>query len=492
MEGKIEKPVVYVFFLSFLVLTVKELQTPYFPLLLLSTLLIFLNYSLRFRVRELLPGIIFVVVLLGVSSLLSKPPGNQNVREVLWIKELPNDEKVAFVEGHKYIKLRESAFPGDKVDLSGNLVERSNFSPERVRYELYKGLEEKIDYPVSSLVGAVTLGVRYELPDSIKGYFSLAGIYHFLAISGLHVGIVVGFLSLLFKTLRIRRPVTLSSILILPLIPLTGLTPSVLRAYLFTFLLGLGLESYRKVNPLYLLGVVLLMSVTFTEFNLSAALSFSAAGGILLALRGRENWWLKTLKVSVSPVLFTLPVVLTVFGTLNLLSWINSIVSTILFIPFLIFSFMEQITLGKFELINRFTENLGFLFVESSKFLFNLTKWAVIHCEVPLFISGAVMVLSLFLVLFSKPSYSFVPPILLLIYSLIFPTNVTKNVFIDGKKLNSFYFISTEGQRYSNSKIESSYVLPYTRELLFKSKLVDLRLRKNCSKIPKTKRKRGR
>ncbi|RUM44459.1 MAG: hypothetical protein DSY35_01990, partial [Desulfurobacterium sp.] len=218
--------------------------------------------------------------------------------------------------------------------------------------------------------------------------------------------------------------------------------------------------------------------------------SFCAVGGILLSLEG-EGRLLKTVKVSLAPMLFTLPIVLNIFGTVNILSWLNTILAGFLFTPFLILSFLFQVTFGRLEFLNRLTELLGYLFIESSQYLFFLTKWSVVHCEVPLFLSGAVMVLTLIFILFLRPVYGFVPLTFLLVYSVLFQTvEEGKKLFVRGWKLNSFYFISTEGQRYRNSEIGSSYVFPFSRKLLFRSRLVDCRVSKDleiCSKIQKTK-----
>ena len=393
------------------------------------------------------------------------------------MREYRDSYKLAVLEGWKYVRLKRDAEPGDFADLEGKVVKRTDFSLEKFRYRLYKRIEENIDYPVSALVGATTLGFRYELPASVKGYFALSGIYHFLAISGLHVGIVVGALAFLFKILKFRKPLTAASLFVLPLMPLTGLPPSALRSYFFMLLLAIGLESFRKITPLYLLGIVMLFTILTGKFNLSAALSFSAVGGILLAIEGEGGKLIKTIKVSFAPMLFTLPIVLNMFGTFNLMSWFTTLLAGFLFTPFLVGAFLMQITFEKVYLVNKITEFLGYQFIRSSHYLFDLTKWSLTHYEAPLWVAGITMLLMLFLALFTRPIYSFLPPVCLAFLSLIHPTAVSGvKVELPGWKLNSFYFISTEGQKYRNSVLEGSYVFPATRKLLFRNKLIDIRL----------------
>jgi len=435
-------------------------------------------------VRELLPGILVLIPLLFLSNLFVHEGKTGNVRKVLWVKEYKDNYRVAVLQGWKYVRLKEEAEPGDLVNLKGKLVKKPEFSLDRFRYHLYRKIENSIDYPISALVGATTLGFRYELPASVKGYFALSGIYHFLAISGLHVGIVVGALALIFKLLKFRKPLTAASLVILPLMPLTGLPPSAFRSYLFMFLLALGLETYRKITPLYLLGFVMLFTVLTGKFNLSAALSFGAVGGILLAVEGEGGKMIKSIKASFAPMFFTLPIVLNVFGTFNPLSWLTTLLAGFLFTPFLIGAFLMQVTLEKVSVINGITEFLGYQFILSSHYLFKLTKWSITHYEAPLWLAGTTLLICLFLALFTKPVYSFIPPVLLSLFALIHPTVVSGvRLELPGWKLNSFYFISTEGQKYRNSILEASYVFPATRKLLFRNKLVDIRLKRFRSKL---------
>ncbi|WP_457680802.1 ComEC/Rec2 family competence protein [Thermovibrio sp.] len=469
----------FIFFLSFTALTLKEVATPYFPYLLTATSLIGITYAKRFGWKELLVGggIIGAIVL----SLNLVTVESQVENRVIWIKEYKENRKVAITENYKYVRLKDNRVEvGDFITDDGKLLLKDTSLRsilERERYRLYRKIEENIDYPISSVVGACTLGIRYELPSSLKGYFSLSGLYHFLAISGLHVGILIGALAGLLKVLKVPRPLTISSLLVGPLMPLTGFPPSAVRAYIFAFLVSLGIEEFRKIRPLYLLGVVFLITVLTGKFNLSAALSFSAVGGILLSVEGEGSKIEKSVKVAFAPLLFTLPIVLKVFGTVNFMSWLSTIILGFVFSPFLILSIISEVLQFKVDAVNKGVEVLGALFIKGSQTAFMETKWAVVHCEIPLFIAGGVMIASLILVLTGKVRYVLLPPFLLALFSTLNQTVITgKSLHLKGWKLNSFRFIATEGQRYRDCKIYGSYVMPATRKLLFRSKLIDERV----------------
>jgi len=491
----VRKEVLYVYFLSFGVLTFKSSGSPYFPFLLTATVILFIAYALRFRWQELLPGALIVAAISGLLSLLS--PQQTQTNRVEWIKELPNHRRVAILEGGERVRLKDGRVEvGDLIDGEGELLVKNDSllaELQRLRYRLYRKVEERIDYPVSAVVGACTLGVRHELPYSTRGYFALSGLYHFLAISGLHVGIVIGALAGLLKLLKLRRPVTTASLLILPLMPLTGLPPSAVRAYLFTFLLGLGIEEFRKVSPLYLLGVVMLLTALLGRFNLSAALSFLAVGGILLQLEGEESRAVKSLKVAVAPLLFTLPAILHAFGTVNSASWISTAVVGFIFTPFLILSFLSQVTLFKVELVNSATQLLGELFIRATQLSFFKTKWWIIHSEISLTLAGLTLLAVLALVLAGRERLSLLPPALLLLYAAFNQTVIRgEELKVEGWRLNSFRFVATEGQRYEECRIYGTFVMPATRKLLFKSSLIDERVKELERKMVTSGGRRGR
>lgn len=461
-------------------MAVREVGTPYFPYLVVATGLFFVAYVREYSWKDLAVG---APIFLFLFFLLSQPKVDDGLYQVAWIKEKKENYRVAITKNYKFIKLKDDKVEvGDYIDKEGELLlkgEGVGVFFERLRSRIYKDIESNIDYPISAVVGALTLGVRYEIPPSLKGYFSLSGLYHFLAISGLHVGIVIGALAFFLKLIKIPKPLTTSSLILLPFLPLTGLPSSVVRAYLFTLLVSLGVESFRRITPLYLLGVVFLVSLLFGKFNLSAVLSFLAVGGILLSVYGGGSKLEKSVKVAVAPLLFTSPVIFYLFGTQNLLSFITTPLVGLIFTPFLISSFLSEITLFKFSFINSLTQFLGELFIKGCKLAFSYTKFAVVHSELSLPVVAGALLLTLSFSLLGLVRYSFLPLLLLVLFSVLNQTVIKdKEFFLKGWKLNSFRFVSTEGQRYRDCKIVSTYVYPATKKLLFRNKLIDIRLKR--------------
>jgi competence protein ComEC len=259
--------------------------------------------------------------------------------------------------------------------------------------------------------------------------------------------------------------------------PLTGVPHSAVRAYLFTLFVSLGVESFRKISPFYLLGVVFFITAVTGNISIGAILSFLAAGGILVVIDSVKSRTLKIPLFTIAPALFTVPVVLSSFGTFNLMSFVNSQIAGFVFVPFLIVTFLAEITFFKVDFVNRMVEVLGSIFIKFSQELFFFTRDFIFYSKVPIWIPETTLILMLLFLLSEKKLLSFLPPAFLLIYAFLFPMKTTDKTFtLEGKTLNSFWFISKEGQSYKNCTINSEFVFPYARKCLYRDKLVDKRV----------------
>lgn len=199
--------------------------------------------------------------------------------------------------------------------------------------EVYRswGLDEE----VQAVIAALTIGDKSDLSTDLKNVYSAAGASHVLALSGLHVGILSGFLFLVFYPLtywkRYGRMVRM--LLVVTLLWgfafISGLSSSVMRAVvmfsLYTFASCCSEERFSGIHSLVLAAFLMLLYNPFFLFDLSFQLSFAAVASILafypLCTRGVviQNRLLRylfnLLCLSVSAQVGTLPFVLLYFGT---------------------------------------------------------------------------------------------------------------------------------------------------------------------------------
>ena len=178
------------------------------------------------------------------------------------------------------------------------LVSRSSGPPHMrwrgwvfdLRRELSENIEDALPFPQSALAQALLLGQRGHLPDGLVEDFRATGTAHFLAISGLHVGVaLVMSVALASWWLGRRRQLYL----LLPLAAIwlyalvSGMSPSVVRATVMgsVFLAALALGRPRSVLPALAFSAAVMVAATpGVLFRLSFQLSFAAMAGIALAL----------------------------------------------------------------------------------------------------------------------------------------------------------------------------------------------------------------
>ncbi|WP_369048587.1 ComEC/Rec2 family competence protein [Tenacibaculum sp. UWU-22] len=140
-----------------------------------------------------------------------------------------------------------------------------------------------------AIINALLLGQRQDVSKTLLENYTKAGAIHILAISGLHIGIILWVLLFLFKPLdRYRNGVVLKTILIIVLLWLfaflAGLTASVVRAVtMFTFI-AIGQGFKRKKNIVYSLIAsmfILLLVKPMFLFDVGFQLSYLAVFGIV-------------------------------------------------------------------------------------------------------------------------------------------------------------------------------------------------------------------
>ncbi|MDB4679913.1 DNA internalization-related competence protein ComEC/Rec2 [Planctomycetaceae bacterium] len=162
----------------------------------------------------------------------------------------------------------------------GHLMSRS-------RKWLADRLDQYLKSPDSrALARALLLGDRADLPDEIKRAFIQSGVFHLLAISGLHIGIIAVMLSRLLSILNlsVRRSSLMVIILMIGYASVTGLRPSVFRATLFLVIYLSGRLLGRESSPLNSLGLtafLLVLMNPMTLFNSGSQLSFLSVLGII-------------------------------------------------------------------------------------------------------------------------------------------------------------------------------------------------------------------
>ncbi len=221
-----------------------------------------------------------------------------------------------------------------------------------LKKKLFEIINEVSWNPVNRALLLAFLGGKRELLDPrVKENFRRGGIYHLLALSGLHLGIMGASSEIFFNFLRIPRPYSgILSLILLTLYTFTvGIRPSLLRALLLSFALVLSISLSKKKITLNSIGVSGLLSLLINPlwvFDVGFQLSYTATMGIVVSLPLIKALrcppilrpLLYSMGISLSANLFTFPLILYYFGKISPLSPITNIFA----IPLLSFILSES------------------------------------------------------------------------------------------------------------------------------------------------------
>ncbi|WP_317167219.1 ComEC/Rec2 family competence protein [Tenacibaculum pelagium] len=227
-----------------------------------------------------------------------------------------------------------------------SLITLSASVRRKIQTSLKKHNFSKNEYAV---INALLLGQRQEISKELLQDYTNAGAIHILAISGLHIGIILLILSFLFKPIeRFKNGRLIKSILIILLLWMfafiAGLSASVMRAVTMFSFVAIGASFKKKkiiehslISSMFLL---LLIKPLFL-FDVGFQLSYLAVFGIvwvqpLLYNLWKPNFWLldnfwRLFTVSVAAQTGILPISLYYFHQFPALF----ILSNLIIIPFL-------------------------------------------------------------------------------------------------------------------------------------------------------------
>lgn len=150
----------------------------------------------------------------------------------------------------------------------------------------------KVSDREKSILATLVVGYRSAAVSEMKRHFSLAGVSHILSVSGFHVGVICGFLSILLRPLsygRVWRPFYLLFLIfgVWLYAFITGLAPSAVRASLMLTLYLLGKMLLRRMDSYNTLAASAFCMLAYNPaylFDIGFQLSYSAVFSILYIL----------------------------------------------------------------------------------------------------------------------------------------------------------------------------------------------------------------
>jgi competence protein ComEC len=140
-----------------------------------------------------------------------------------------------------------------------------------------------------AIINAILLGQRQDISEEVYSNYTNAGAIHILAISGLHIGIILMILSFILKPFeRLRHGIFIKTLLLIIILwsfaIIAGLSASVTRAVTMFSIVAIGMNLKRPTNIYNTLAISIFILLLFKPlflFDVGFQLSYMAVFGIV-------------------------------------------------------------------------------------------------------------------------------------------------------------------------------------------------------------------
>ena len=246
----------------------------------------------------------------------------------------------------------------DESDIYVNKEENKNyFSVDGIRYLCYS-LQEKFSDHVDKTFGdhsALAKGLLVndvsDIDTKTQTDFKRSGTSHILAVSGMHIALLMGAVELLLRKIEVKKEIRIAVISVLSIffLALTGFVASAVRSVLMLFAVYLCYILYEEndsITALFASVAIIILFSPFAVYDLGMWMSFLATLGILavypvfderMPYPKQENlfvryslrfiiWIAKTLMLTVVANFFLLPIMWCFFGTASISTFLCNLI----------------------------------------------------------------------------------------------------------------------------------------------------------------------
>ena len=336
---------------------------------------------------------------------------------------------------------------------------------KNILYEIKNNIYKRINKLKSKdYVKTFILGDKQDLSDEILSSYQENGVSHLLAISGMHISLLVVILSKLLK--KFKYSYFIISLFLIFYAFLTNFTPSVLRAvFLYLF------HKIDKKNLILLIASLMLFYNPYYIYNVGFLFSFVISFYLIYfgnLTNKFNNYFVKLFITSLICFVVSIPIMINNFYYIN----ITSPLINVLFVPFISLIIFP---LALLTLLFPILDNLLY-------FLTNIMESLTLLCNnfnINLIMAKMNIIIFLFYYLiitliFIKPKYFYILIILLIIHNNIKYFN--KNTYLtfldvgqgDAVLLeikDKTILIDTGGNMFSDYNIAQNKLIPYFKSL---------------------------
>ena len=318
---------------------------------------------------------------------------------------------------------------------------------DAVRHKLGGKLDQLYGGIHAGYMKGLVIGNRDDLDPDTFMEFSRLGLTHILAISGMHVAVVVGCLLFVCTTLRMTRETSLTVVMwLIPVyVLLAGASPSIVRAGIMGMI---GLYAARRrllKDGLHILSVAALVMLLWNPYflvNVSFQLSFIVTAGLMIfvpklmpLLSFLPRWLAGTVGITVVAQLISFPLTIYYFNQVSLIS----VFANLILVPVIS---LVVLPLGMLSLL------VGWVWMRGAGWLAAVTEWLnQITFRVVEWMNGS----SALMTLWPSPSLAWILCYFVVLYSLLSILKMRSEIR-EGERIGSDDTVPLEGRVSLDSK----------------------------------------
>ena len=204
---------------------------------------------------------------------------------------------------------------------------------------------------------AFILGIKDNIDDEVYTNYHKIGITHLFALSGMHVGLLSGIILKILKKVSIIKKYIIINIILVIYGFIVGYPSSIKRCILFFIFNSINKIFKLDISTFKILLLVILSLIIYEYkiiYDIGFIYSICTVGGIILCNNyiNHDNKLISSFRLSLVAFIFSLPISLSSFYEVNLLS----IIYNMIFVPFV------SIIVYPLSLLSFIIPSLSFIF----------------------------------------------------------------------------------------------------------------------------------
>lgn len=182
----------------------------------------------------------------------------------------------------------------------------------------------------SDLLNAILVGDKSGIDNEYRYLFLDSGTSHIMAISGLHIGIIIGFLTVVFGRINTFKKLALISSALYMYNLLVGGGSSITRAiilYIIVCFCSLLDKRVDIINILSIMASMILLKNPYVIYNISFQLSYLSMISIVIFMKYIDKYiYSKIISGTIASSILTGPIILYYFNSYSLVSIMGNLV----------------------------------------------------------------------------------------------------------------------------------------------------------------------